>query len=120
MRSPGPVDLLHRALDRGPRNELPFPEATAPLIATLDDPVWLVRTSPANALRRIKAVVAIPAPGRDPGSNVSNPRAESASDPSGLAVIGASSEDPDPDRRKLVHWAVRGGPDVPMGPTPER
>jgi len=72
----------------------------------------------ANTLGRIRAKAAVEVLGEALGSEVSNLRKEAAAalgeiaDPRGLARLGRCIDDPDPDARKLVRWAIercRGG-----------
>ncbi len=78
----------------------------------MEDPVWQVRTKAANALGRIKAAAAVDVLGRALGSDISNLRKEAAAalgeiaDPAGLPALELSANDPDPDVRKLIHWAI--------------
>jgi HEAT repeat protein len=72
----------------------------------------------ANTLGRIRAKAAVEVLGEALGSEVSNLRKEAAAalgeiaDPRALARLGRCIDDPDPDVRKLVRWAIercRGG-----------
>ncbi|MGH1574701.1 HEAT repeat domain-containing protein [Methylobacterium sp. P31] len=92
--------------------EDPAARGDIPLIAAMDDPVWQVRTKAANALGRIRAAAAVDVLGRELTSEVSNLRKEAAAalgeiaDPRGLAALEAACNDPDPDVRKLIQWAI--------------
>ena len=76
------------------------------------DPVWQVRTKVANALGRIRAKAAVEVLGEALGSEVSNLRKEAAAalgeiaEPRAVARLERCADDPDPDVRKLVRWAI--------------
>ena len=61
---------------------------------------------------RIKATAAVDVLGQALGSDVSNLRKEAAAalgeiaDPRSLAALEAAANDPDPDVRKLIQWAI--------------
>ena len=87
-------------------------EAVDALIAAMSDEVWQVRVKSATALGRLGSVKAIPALGANLIGDVSNLRKEAVSalgeigDPAALALLEPAAEDPDPDVRKLVRWAI--------------
>jgi HEAT repeat protein len=78
----------------------------------MEDDAWQVRIKAANALGRLKAVRGVPALGQNLMAEVSNLRKEAAAalgeiaDASALEWLEPCLDDPDPDVRKLIRWAI--------------
>jgi len=89
-----------------------YAEAIDALIAAMADETWQVRVKAANALGRTHAARAIPALGAALTHDISNLRKEAAAalgeiaDPQALPYLEAAKDEPDPDVRKLIRWAI--------------
>jgi len=76
------------------------------------DPVWQVRVMAASALGKVGGSAAVPALGGAFEHEISNLRKEAAAalgeigDQAGLPWLQRAANDPDPDVRKLIQWAM--------------
>jgi HEAT repeat protein len=79
----------------------------------MNDAYWQVRAKSANSLGRLKDFRAVPALGIALTNAMSNLRKEAAAalgeiaHPSARPHLEARIDDPDPDVRKLVRWALQ-------------
>jgi len=82
------------------------------LIAAMADPYWQVRVKAANSLGKLRGAEAVAVLGQALGHDISNLRKEAAAalgeiaEPSARLFLEPYADDPDPDVRKLVRWAL--------------